>query len=91
MEPGFIVLIVVALAVLIAAFKSFRVVGQASVMVIERLGKFHTLASSGLNVILPFVDKPRPVYWSGIRPGMMVVRPARAVARIPPAAGHYPR
>jgi regulator of protease activity HflC (stomatin/prohibitin superfamily) len=63
-----IVLGLVALAVLVTLLKSFRVVGQASVMIVERLGRFHKLATSGLNIILPFVDKPRTVYWAGYRP-----------------------
>ena len=68
MGPGLIALLFIALAVLITLFKSFRVVGQASVMAIERLGRFHQLASSGLNIILPYIDKPRMVYWSGQTP-----------------------
>lgn len=70
MDYGIIFLLVMALVVLIVTFKSFRVVGQASVMIIERLGKFHKMATSGLNIILPFLDKPRPIYWSGVRPGL---------------------
>ena len=70
MDYGIIFLLVLALMVLIVTFKSFRVVGQASVMIIERLGKFHKMATSGLNIILPFLDKPRSVYWSGVRPGL---------------------
>jgi regulator of protease activity HflC (stomatin/prohibitin superfamily) len=84
MEPGLIALAVVALVVLITAFKSFRVVGQASVMMIERLGKFHNLASSGLNVILPFVDKPRPIFWSGVRPGLTVIDLREQLLEFPP-------
>lgn len=63
----------VAFALLTVAVKSFRVVGQASAMVIERLGKFHKLATGGLNIILPFLDRPRGIYWSGIRPGHTVI------------------
>ena len=63
---GLLVLGFIALTVLITLLKSFRVVGQASVMIIERLGKFHKMAGSGLNIILPFLDKPRSAYWSGI-------------------------
>ncbi len=69
-NPGMIFLGVLALVVLITVLKSFRVVGQASVMIIERLGKFHNMASSGLNLIVPFIDKPRTVYWSGLKPGL---------------------
>ena len=38
---------------------SIKVVKQAEVYVIERLGKFHKLANAGLNIIIPFIDKVR--------------------------------
>jgi len=50
---------IIILFVLIVAFSSIKVVSQASVKVIERLGKFHKLAQSGLNIIVPFIDKVR--------------------------------
>jgi regulator of protease activity HflC (stomatin/prohibitin superfamily) len=46
---------------LLIATKSFKVVGQAEVMVIERLGRFHRLARSGFNVLIPFVELPRTI------------------------------
>src|SRR5687767_13177349 len=52
--------VIVVLGVLIAT-KSFKVVGQAEVMVIERLGRFHRLARSGFNVLIPFVELPRTI------------------------------
>ena len=39
--------------------KSFKIIGQAEVMVIERLGRFHRVARSGLNILIPFVERPR--------------------------------
>ncbi|MCI0398715.1 MAG: paraslipin [Chloroflexi bacterium] len=36
-----------------------KVVSQSQVMVIERLGKFHRLAESGVNMLIPFLDRPR--------------------------------
>lgn len=56
--------IVIALVVVIALYgatRIFRVVGQAEVMVIERLGRFNRIARSGLNVLLPFVERPRAI------------------------------
>ena len=50
--------------VLLALFvvtKSFKIVGQAEVMVIERLGRFHRVARSGLNILLPFIEVPRAI------------------------------
>jgi regulator of protease activity HflC (stomatin/prohibitin superfamily) len=40
------------------------------VLIIERLGKFDRAAVSGLNILVPFLDRPRSVNWSGIRPGL---------------------
>jgi regulator of protease activity HflC (stomatin/prohibitin superfamily) len=84
MDIGLVVLALIALAVLITAMKSFRVVGQASVMLIERLGKFHNAATSGLNFIVPFIDKPRTVYWSGMKPGMNTLDLREQLLDFPP-------
>ena len=37
----------------------FKLVSQNQVMVIERLGRYHRLAESGVNIIWPFLDNPR--------------------------------
>ena len=66
-------LLVIAIVVLYVAAKTIRIVPQASVLIIERLGKFDRLATSGMNVITPFVDRPRSVYWSGLRPGTIQI------------------
>ena len=47
-------------AVLLAT-SSFKIVGQAEVMVIERLGRFHRVARSGLNILIPFVERPKTI------------------------------
>jgi regulator of protease activity HflC (stomatin/prohibitin superfamily) len=39
--------------------KSVKIIGQAEVMVVERLGKFNRVARSGLNILIPFVERPR--------------------------------
>ena len=54
-------LLIVALLVLFVATSSFKIVGQAEVMVIERLGRFHRIAHSGLNVLIPFVERLRAI------------------------------
>src|SRR5947207_9935140 len=54
-------LAVLGIFVLLGIFvgtKSFKVVGQAEVMVVERLGRFHRLARSGFNILLPFIELP---------------------------------
>jgi regulator of protease activity HflC (stomatin/prohibitin superfamily) len=44
---------------LVTLVKSVKVIGQAEVMVIERLGRFHRVARSGLNLLIPYVERPR--------------------------------
>ena len=47
-----------ALGVVVIALKSFKIIGQAEVIVVERLGRFHRVARSGLNILIPFVERP---------------------------------
>lgn len=54
-------LIVLLVLVLIIAFKSIKIVKQAEVYIIERLGKFHKVADAGLTIIIPFFDHVRSV------------------------------
>jgi regulator of protease activity HflC (stomatin/prohibitin superfamily) len=56
---GTVILVVIALTVGFALIKGLRIVPQAKVMVVERLGKFHSVATSGLNILIPFLDSPR--------------------------------
>ena len=58
---GLVILGVLALLGLFVVSKTLKVVGQAEVMVIERLGRFHRVARSGLNILLPFVEVPRAI------------------------------
>src|SRR3954466_3382151 len=48
-----------AVAALGVAASSIRIIGQAEVMVVERLGRFHRVARSGLNLLIPFVERAR--------------------------------
>jgi regulator of protease activity HflC (stomatin/prohibitin superfamily) len=52
-------IILVGLGVVLA--KSIRIIGQAEVMVVERLGRFNRLARSGLNILIPFVERPKTI------------------------------
>ncbi|MDE3126720.1 MAG: SPFH/Band 7/PHB domain protein [Gemmatimonadota bacterium] len=54
------VAVVVVLALFIAS-KSIKIIGQAEVMVVERLGRFHRLARSGFNILIPFIERPRAI------------------------------
>ena len=47
----------------------FFKVPQATVIIIERLGRFHRVATSGLRFCLPFLDSPKqlPAWGQGVR------------------------
>jgi regulator of protease activity HflC (stomatin/prohibitin superfamily) len=64
---------VIAIVAMYVASKTIRIVPQAMVLLIERLGKFDRLASGGLNVITPFLDRPRGVNWTGLRSGTIFI------------------
>jgi regulator of protease activity HflC (stomatin/prohibitin superfamily) len=64
------VLIIVAMYI---ASKTIRIVPQATVLLIERLGKFSRVASGGLNLVTPFLERPRAFNWSGTRPGTTTI------------------
>jgi regulator of protease activity HflC (stomatin/prohibitin superfamily) len=55
--------VILALLALIVGFgfASFKIIGQAEVMVIERLGRFHRVARSGLNILIPLIERPRSI------------------------------
>src|SRR5437899_6470996 len=68
--PAFLLiffLFFIGIVLLVIAAKTIKIVPQASVMLIERLGRFSRVASSGLNILVPFIDKPRAVYWTNTR------------------------
>ncbi|MCM1111290.1 MAG: SPFH/Band 7/PHB domain protein [Clostridium sp.] len=54
-----IVIVLLAIAIISAGVK---VVPQSETRVIERLGRFHSVLSPGLNFIVPFVDRPKTIY-----------------------------
>ena len=61
LSPGLIIsLILVAIGIFIIA-KGLVIVRQSEVMVIERLGSFNRILESGVNIIIPFIERPRPI------------------------------
>jgi regulator of protease activity HflC (stomatin/prohibitin superfamily) len=56
-----IVLVIVAIFVLTILFRSIRIIPQAYAGVVERLGKYHKTLSPGLNILVPFIDRVRPL------------------------------
>lgn len=59
------VYVVVIFAILIISIisKGLIIVRQAEVVIIERLGKYYTTLQSGLHLIVPIFDRPRPIHW----------------------------
>jgi regulator of protease activity HflC (stomatin/prohibitin superfamily) len=54
--------VIVGMVALIGlAYASFKIIGQAEVMVIERLGRFHRVARSGLNILIPIIERPKTI------------------------------
>ncbi|KAF2076812.1 hypothetical protein CYY_001889 [Polysphondylium violaceum] len=44
--------------------KSFKVIKEREVMIIERLGSYHTTLHAGVHTIIPFIDRPKKFYYS---------------------------
>src|SRR5437660_7465039 len=74
----------IGLVLLIIAVKTIKIVPQASVMLVERLGRFNRVAASGLNILGPFLDQPRGVYWTNTRPGMTSIDLREQYLDLPP-------
>jgi regulator of protease activity HflC (stomatin/prohibitin superfamily) len=74
----------IAIVLLVIAVKTIRIVPQATVMLVERLGRFDKIASSGLNILVPFLDKPRAVYWTSTRPGITSIDLREQFIDLPP-------
>jgi regulator of protease activity HflC (stomatin/prohibitin superfamily) len=58
---GLIAAIVVAVVVLATVVRAVRIVPQATAGIIERLGRYQRTCSPGLTVLVPFVDRMRPL------------------------------
>lgn len=54
-----VIVVILAITIISAGVK---VVPQSETRVIERLGRFHSVLSPGLNFIIPFVDRPKVIY-----------------------------
>ncbi|GAA3744722.1 SPFH domain-containing protein [Leifsonia bigeumensis] len=52
---------VVAIFVLTILFRAIRIIPQARAGVVERLGKYHKTLNPGLNIVIPLIDRVRPL------------------------------
>ncbi|TAL13671.1 MAG: SPFH/Band 7/PHB domain protein [Frankiales bacterium] len=58
-DPAGIVVLVLAALVVVALLKTVRIVPQASVFVIERLGKYSRTLEPGIHLLVPVLDRVR--------------------------------
>ncbi|MWV49904.1 SPFH/Band 7/PHB domain protein [Rathayibacter sp. VKM Ac-2803] len=56
-----VVVVAIVLFVLTILFRSIRIIPQATAGVVERLGKYHKTLLPGLNLVVPFIDRVRPL------------------------------
>ncbi len=56
MEYGIYVTLVFVTLVILTLFKGVRLIPQGSKWVVQRLGKYHSTLSPGLNIIIPYFD-----------------------------------
>ena len=67
MSAGTILSIVILFIAIAIVVKGVRIVQQSETMVIERLGRYHKTLGAGINIIIPIVDRPRPIAWRSLR------------------------
>jgi len=56
-----IVLIVIAVVVLVTLARGIRIVPQARAGIVERLGRYYRTLDAGLAIVVPYVDRVRPL------------------------------
>src|SRR3954454_10608935 len=61
MTAGGIVVLVIAVLVVIVVLRSVRIIPQARAGVVERLGRYQRTLEPGLALLVPFVDRVRPM------------------------------
>ena len=61
MAVGLVVVLIVAVLVLLTLARTVRIVPQARARVVERLGRYHRTLNPGLSLVVPFIDRLRPL------------------------------
>ena len=57
-----IVVGLIALVAILLVMSGLKIIRQSETKIIERLGRYHSTLSSGVNIIWPILDRPRKVY-----------------------------
>jgi len=58
---GIVIAVVIALAVVLTVMRSIRIVPQARARNVERFGRYRKTLEPGMNFIIPFVDRVKPL------------------------------
>jgi regulator of protease activity HflC (stomatin/prohibitin superfamily) len=61
MTAGAIVVLVIAIFVVVVIFRAIRIIPQARAGVVERLGRYQRTLEPGLALLVPFVDRLKPM------------------------------
>jgi len=56
-----LVVVVVVIFVLVALARSIRIIPQGNAGIVERLGAYHVTLQPGLKILIPFIDRLRPL------------------------------
>lgn len=68
---GITVAIALVIAAIVLILRGVYIVNQNQTMIVERLGSFHKVLTSGPNFIIPFIDSPRGMKW--VDSGMLYI------------------
>ncbi len=58
---GPFIAVLIVLIVIITLAKTVRIVPQARAGIVERLGRYHRTLNAGLSIVIPFVDRVKPL------------------------------
>jgi len=77
MEAGLLVLVIIAVFALLVAGRTVRIIPQARAGVVERLGRYQRTLSPGLGIVVPFIDRVRPLI--DLREQVVTFKPAGVI------------
>jgi regulator of protease activity HflC (stomatin/prohibitin superfamily) len=77
MTAGLILLLIIAVFALLLASRTVRIIPQARAGVVERLGRYQRTLQPGLAVVVPFVDRVRPLI--DLREQVVTFKPAGVI------------
>ena len=75
-------IVLLAIAI-IFVIRAIRIVPQQSAWVVERLGKYTSTLSPGLNILIPFIDKVAYKHYSPLRSSLLSAPSESSHSRAP--------